>query len=124
MLLSAKSAAIVAITFALVVNFASGVSAAPLGQTSPPLAATQSLQHVQWRGWGWRRGWGHRGWWGPGPVLGGIIIGGALVAAAIAEHRASASAMRACARDFRSFDPRSGTFIDRDGVARVCPYLY
>jgi BA14K-like protein len=75
----------------------------------------------------WRRGWGGHRWWGPGPgvaILGGVIVGGALVAAAIAERRAEAAAMHRCAVEFRSFDPRGGTFIDRYGEVRVCPYLY
>jgi BA14K-like protein len=70
----------------------------------------------------WRRGPS----WGIGPGLGfvgGVIIGGALVANAIAEHRAEEAALHACARDFRGFDPRTGTFVDNYGQVRVCPYL-
>jgi hypothetical protein len=72
----------------------------------------------------WRRGFG---WWGPGPaaaILGGVIIGGAITAAAVAEHRAEARDIRRCGRDFPGFDPRSGTYVDPHGEVRVCPYLY
>ena len=53
-----------------------------------------------------------------------IIVGGALVAAAVAEHRASGDDMRRCARDFPNFDPRSGTYENRHGEVLVCPYLH
>jgi BA14K-like protein len=62
---------------------------------------------------------------GPGPLgIFGAIVAGTLVAAAITEHRARREDMAHCAADFRSFDPRSGTIIDRYGRERVCPYLY
>ncbi len=79
-------------------------------------------------GYGRRGGWGRGGYWrGPGAgiaILGGIIVGGALVAAAVAEHRASGDDMRRCARDFPNFDPRSGTYENRHGEVLVCPYLH
>jgi len=68
-------------------------------------------------------GWRHGGWgWGPGALVGGII-GGALIAAAISEHRAAPRDMDRCARDFPDFSYRTGTYIDRRGDERVCPYL-
>ena len=79
-------------------------------------------------GYGRRGGWGRGGYWrGPGAgiaILGGIIVGGALVAAAVAEHRASGDDMRRCAHDFPNFDPRSGTYENRHGEVLVCPYLH
>jgi hypothetical protein len=70
---------------------------------------------------GWHHG--HGGWgWGPGALIGGIV-GGALIASAVSEHRASRSDMDRCARDFPDFSYRTGTFIDRRGDERVCPYL-
>ncbi len=66
-------------------------------------------------------------WWGrgPGPLgIFGAIVAGTLVAAAISEHRAHHEDMEHCAADFRSFDWRTGTYIDRYGRERVCPYLY
>jgi hypothetical protein len=62
---------------------------------------------------------------GPGPLgIFGAIVAGTLVAAAISEHRARREDMAHCAADFYSFDPRTGTYIDRWGRERVCPYLY
>ncbi len=84
---------------------------------SPVLHADTGLTQIDYR-----RG-GHSGGGGLA-ILGGLLIGGAIVAAAISENRASDSAMRRCAANYRSFDPRSGTYIDRNGDTRVCPYLY
>lgn len=90
-------------------------SAAPLvfGSIAKPEAA---VSQVGWHGGG--GGWG----WGPGALIGGIV-GGALIASAVAEHRADRVDMDRCARDFPEFSYRTGTFIDRRGVERVCPYL-
>jgi hypothetical protein len=60
--------------------------------------------------------------WGPGALIGGLIAG-TLIAASIREGRADDRDMRRCAEDFRGFDPRSGTYINRYGEERVCPYL-
>jgi hypothetical protein len=64
---------------------------------------------------------GGRGW-GVGALIGGIV-GGALIASAIREGRADDRDIRRCEEDFRSFDPRTGTYINRYGEERVCPYL-
>ena len=61
---------------------------------------------------------------GPGPLgIFGAIVAGTLVAAAITDHRARHEDMEHCAADFRSFDWRTGTYINRYGEERVCPYL-
>jgi hypothetical protein len=60
--------------------------------------------------------------WGVGALIGGIV-GGALIASAIREGRADDRDMRRCEEDFRSFDPRTGTYINRYGEERICPYL-
>ncbi|HUJ38226.1 MAG TPA: BA14K family protein, partial [Hyphomicrobium sp.] len=72
----------------------------------------------------WLRTWWGWEFWRPGPVVGGFIIGGVLVASAIAQHRATNDAIRNCAEDFPGFDPRTGTFVNESGERRVCPYLY
>ncbi len=64
---------------------------------------------------------GGRGW-GAGALIGGIIAG-TLIAASVREGRADDRDMRRCARDFPHFSYRSGTWINRYGEERVCPYL-
>lgn len=59
---------------------------------------------------------------GVGAIIGGIIIGG-LIAEAIREGRARDSDVDRCAARFRSFDPRSGTYVTYSGEVRICPYL-
>ena len=83
--------------------------AAPVGKTT----ITKTYDGVTLVG---RRGWG------PGALFGGIIAG-ALIATAIREGRADDRDMRRCDEDFRGFDPRTGTYINRYGEERVCPYL-
>lgn len=91
-------------------------SAAPLVSSAMNAKPEAAVSKVYWRGRG--GGWG----WGPGALVGGLI-GGALIASAVAEHRADRVDMDRCARDFPEFSYRTGTFIDRRGVERVCPYL-
>ena len=93
---------------------------------APPKTSVSQLsvvERIYWRrGW-W--GWGFiPGWWRSGPVVGGFIMGGVLVASAIAQHRATDDAIRSCAEDFPGFTPRTGTFVNENGEPRVCPYLY
>ena len=118
----AKRAALPVAALLLASIFAqSAATAMPTSWQHPQLTQTKPLVgEIYWRrGWGWGPGW-----WGPGAVVGGLIVGGALVASAIAEHRATDYAIRRCAEDFPGFDPRSGTFVNRYGERRVCPYLY
>lgn len=109
------------------------LAAATVGTLPASAAPLAGVQGVATAGPGltlpvqWRRGPGGPRWFGPGlgaVIVGGIIVGGALTAAAIAENRAEPSALRRCARDFPDFDRRSGTYVDRRGEVRVCPYLY
>lgn len=64
----------------------------------------------------------HHGGRGAAALIGGIVAG-ALIAGAIREGRASEYDMDRCADDFRSFDPETGTIINRYGDEVVCPYL-
>jgi hypothetical protein len=92
-------------------------AAAPFGTGVPALSQNAGpATQVYYRG---RGGWGG---WGAGALVGGLI-GGAIIASAISEHRAAPRDMDRCARDFPDFSYRTGTFIDRNGVERVCPYL-
>ena len=38
-----------------------------------------------------------------------------------APRAVSADAAAACARKYRSYDPRSGTFLSLDGMRKPCP---
>jgi hypothetical protein len=76
------------------------------------------------RGGGWRHHGRHRGDRGSGAAaIIGAIIAGTLIAAAIREGRADEDALDRCDEDFYGFDRRTGTYINRYGEERVCPYL-
>jgi len=107
------SAVVIASIFASA-SISAQASAAPL-VTGAVSHQESGVSKVYWRG---RGGWG----WGPGALIGGIV-GGALIASAVAEHRADRADMNRCARDFPEFSYRTGTYIDRHGDERVCPYL-
>lgn len=55
----------------------------------------------------------------------GIGIGIGIIALIARESANSAfqAAMRRCARDYRSFDWETGTYVTYDGDVRLCPYL-
>src|ERR1700760_4826045 len=115
--------------FAASVLLVSGVTsaalAAPLGE---PLAIAKTApidtQTVQWRG-------------GPGAVVGGLIagaiVGGAIAAGAapygpgyygpppVAYGPPPGDAIAYCMQQFRSYDPRSGTYLGYDGFRHPCP---
>ncbi len=97
--------------------------------------------HGGWRGGSWRghRGWGwhgNRGWYGPryrpwiGPAIGfgtGLAIGGALATpyyappAVVYDSSPDADEIAYCSRRFKSYDPRSGTYLGYDGNRHPCP---
>jgi hypothetical protein len=108
------------------------------------LGATQAAwrgRHGWHGGWhpGWRRGW-HRGWhrygwgygypyyyrrhhyWG-GAAAAGIIglAAGAIAGSALAAQSRASSSVAYCERRFRSYDPRSGTYLGYDGLRHPCP---
>jgi hypothetical protein len=56
-------------------------------------------------------------------ALFGAIIAGTLIAAAVREGRADEHDLRRCDEDFRDFDYETGTYINRYGDERICPYL-
>ena len=115
-----RFAVVALVTSSLLVQPASAVVLAPPKTSVSQLSV---VERIYWRrGW-W--GWGFiPGWWRSGPVVGGFIMGGVLVASAIAQHRATDDAIRSCAEDFPGFNPRTGTFVNENGEPRVCPYLY
>lgn len=88
-------------------------------------------------GWGWNRpawGWGP-GWntgWGPGwgyyDNTGAWIAGAAAtglavgaIAAANSEPVYGSDAVAYCMQRFRSYDPRTGTYLGYDGLRHPCP---
>lgn len=100
-----------------------------------------------WGGGGpWRGGYGYRGYrgWGAAPFVGGLAAG-AIVGGALAYPRyysgpypdtyvdnydydtyagddvPGANAAAYCAQRFRSYDPRSGTYLGNDGIRHPCP---
>lgn len=119
--------------------FAAPVSAAPaspqaLSSVEKTAKAGSNVADVQMRrGFRGNRGWrGNRfrgGRWGyrrrgsnAGAIIGGLVAG-ALIAGAIRESRASSGDIERCEATYRSFNPRTGTYVGYDGVERVCPYL-
>lgn len=111
-------------------------TAAPLTVSGPNIetGSVELVQHNrrhqmrQWRrqrdGRNWRRR-NHRQY-GSGFNAGELIVGtiaGAIIANAIRGGYARDTDMEACQDRYRSFDPRTGTYIGYDGNTYVCPYL-
>lgn len=95
-------------------------------------------------GWGWRGGWGpppppawgwRAGGWGPGPYWGGYygygpgwgfapgFATGVIVGSAVAvppPPPPPANWYAYCASKYRSFDPRTGTYMGYDGRRHPC----
>ncbi|MBN8990783.1 MAG: BA14K family protein [Rhizobiales bacterium] len=72
------------------------------------------------RGGGWGRGRG-RGGGNVGAAI-GLGIGAAVIGGAIAAQEAQRqNAINYCMQRFRSYDPRSGTYLANDGYRRPCP---
>jgi hypothetical protein len=119
-----------------VAPFANVASAMPVASaiisanTAPP-----GLETVQWRGGGWRGG----GWGLGAGLLGGAIIGGMLASpyyygpgpyyyypgpyypAPGYVVTPPGNAVAYCMQRFKSYDPRSGTYLGFDGRRHPCP---
>jgi hypothetical protein len=63
----------------------------------------------------------HGGYWGPGPAIGagilGFAAGAAIAGAAESSHR---DHVDACFAAYRSYDPRSDTYLGYDGYRHRC----
>ena len=98
-------------------------TSAPLMNNAGLSKATSSsdVTNVQYRRWH-RHGY-HRG--GGGGTAAGLGIGlaaGAIIGGAIAASAAQANQNAAyCAQRYRSYDPRSGTYLSTDGNRYPCP---
>lgn len=98
-----------------------------VGAAALPAVAGSHIEQVQrYRGRGGPRHY-HRGHRGPsaGAIGVGIGIGviGGIIAAEAARSQAQAeeAAVRDCMRRFRSYDPRTRTYIGYDGYQHPCP---
>ncbi|MBR1218593.1 BA14K family protein [Bradyrhizobium sp. U87765 SZCCT0131] len=126
------AAALIATTALSAVSTAPALAAplranAGLAQAAP--AVTESVQYRRWHGHGgYRGGYGYRhhhhgGGAGAGAIIGGLAAG-AIIGGAIAAGQANAAAQRNaayCAQRYRSYDPASGTYLNRDGNRYPCP---
>ena len=125
--------------------FANVASAMPVaGALAIKNAAPTNIETAQWRGRGYGGGYYGRGaGWGVGAgLLGGAIIGGILAApyyygsgpyyAAPGYYyepqprgyyygAPQGDAVGYCMQRFRSYDPRSGTYLGNDGYRHSCP---
>lgn len=81
---------------------------------------------ARWRG---HRHHHHGGWGGGGAVLGGLAAG-AIIGGALAAQRPyyydrgyayGGDAVAYCMQRFKSYDPRSGTYLGYDGYRHPCP---
>ncbi len=124
-LLSLAAAALFSMSIAPAVNIA---SAAPVPNAlAIENAAPTNIETVRWRG----RGWHGQGWYGGGAgvaagVLGGLIVGGMLAAPYYdrpyyGPDYYGGDAVGYCMRRFKSYDPRSGTYLGYDGYRHPCP---
>ncbi|CAL78590.1 conserved hypothetical protein; putative signal peptide [Bradyrhizobium sp. ORS 278] len=112
------------------------LAAAPLLPNTPVPASSavnsgvEQVQYRHWRGghdWhpgiGRRHGYqyGYRHHHNGAAVLGGLAAG-AIIGGAVANSRAQASESQVyCAQRYRSYDPRSGTYLGNDGRRHSCP---
>lgn len=76
-----------------------------------------------YRGRGYYGGGGYRrGYGGAAAGLGLGLATGALIGGAIAsQQQAGSDAVAYCMQRFKSYDPRSGTYLGYDGLRHPCP---
>ena len=97
--------------------------AAPVPSSAATLSSTVVSPVTQARLWGPRWGWRGRYWRGPrwywrGPVA-GAVIGGVIVSRAYRGPGYN-NWLAYCSSRYRSFDPRTGTFMGYDGLRHPC----
>lgn len=132
-LLAVTASALLAMSVIPVANIASAMPVAGTivsGNTAP-----SDIETVQWRG----RGWGGPGWGFGAGLLGGAIVGGMLASpyyygpgpyyygpgpyypAPGYVATPPGNAVVYCMQRFKSYDPRSGTYLGYDGLRHPCP---
>jgi len=103
---------------------------ADAGLANAAPAVAEGVQYRRWHGHGGYgyRGHGYRHHHHHGGATAGAVIGGlaagAIIGSAIAASQANAAAQRNaayCAQRYRSYDPASGTYLNRDGNRYPCP---
>ena len=120
--------------------FAGLLAVAPASASPAPQSPVDALirgdlptGYVQYRRYGYGRG--YRRGPGVGAAVGAGVAGlaaGAILGGALANSQAQAApvvvqggqdpeAVAACARRFRSYDARSGTYLGNDGARHPCP---
>ncbi|MBI1202107.1 MAG: BA14K family protein [Rhodopseudomonas sp.] len=121
---------------AMAVVLGAGLLAAPVPAVATPIGAALTggltsqaqtegeplLLQVQHRprGGGPRHGGGGGGHDNSGAVAAGIL-GGLFLGAIIANQAQHQNAVDYCMRRYRSYDPRSGTYLGYDGYRHPCP---
>lgn len=133
-LMTTAATAVLALGMAAAAHVASAMPIAPLAVET---VAPSGIETVQWHGhWhgGWRGGVG----WGIGAgVIGGMILGGMLASPYYGgyygpgpypyayypgpAYDVPGDAVAYCTQRFRSYDPRSGTYLGYDGYRHPCP---
>ncbi|WP_424629432.1 BA14K family protein [Bradyrhizobium sp. SYSU BS000235] len=85
------------------------------------VTSSSDVTNVQYRRWH-GRGHYHGGGGGGAAGLGIGLAAGAIIGGAIAASAAQANQNAAyCAQRYRSYDPRSGTYLSTDGNRYPCP---
>lgn len=98
-----------------------------IGQSATNVEAVQFRRGHRGPGWRHHGGWHHRygqrhGYYGNGAAALGGLAAGAIIGGAIANSQARAGDAEAyCSQRFRSYDPRSGTYLGNDGDRHSCP---
>jgi hypothetical protein len=131
--------ALLAVSIAPLANSASAMPIAPLDVNT---VAPSGIETVQWHGHGgWHGGWhgGGVGWGIGAGVIGGMILGGMLASPYYGGYYGPGpyysygyypgpayvvpgqGGVAYCMQRFRSYDPRSGTYLGFDGYRHPCP---
>ncbi len=102
-------------------------TAAPLGGATSNLASQAQTNdnslvvQVQRRRGPGGRGGSRRGHRDDGAGVAAGVLGGLLLGAIIANQAQQQNAVEYCMRRYRSYDPRSGTYLGYDGYRHRCP---